>query len=442
MSTEGSRRVPAVRAAAARAAAWPHAVPAAGLLLGLAAVAEAGVRFALTHPDYHAQLFVLVAAVGLALGTTLPVAFLPPAAAAAACYAAAVLSLTAFRTLTGAGACATLIALYRLGRLLPPRPWTRLAASAVAVPFAVTAIAADGAGVTEVRVLAVLLASLGPAAAWAGIADRAQGEARRYDAARKVIAETMVAHTARGERARIARELHDVVAHHISMVVVRAETARLTTPGMPPAGAERLMEISETARTGLTEMRRLLGVLREDSADAPERHPQPGLQDLNTLVDDARSASGAGTRLIVSGPPAALEPGTELAAYRIVQEALTNARRHAPGAAVDVELRYTGDMLRLRVRDDGPGLVGGGRAGGHGLHGMRERAASVGGELRLGSAGSGGLLIEADLPVKPGAPPVKPGADPPVEPGGVPLVGDENAAAVPPASHGEGRSPA
>jgi signal transduction histidine kinase len=258
----------------------------------------------------------------------------------------------------------------------------------------------------------VLLAALAPAAAWAGIARRARREALVHRAARQAIAGTLLEHTARGERARIARELHDVVAHHISMIAVQAETARLTTAGMPAAGAQRLSEIGDTARAGLTEMRRLLGVLREDAqTDAAERRPQPGLQQLNDLLDDARDTSGAVTRLIVSGPPVTLGPGVELAAYRIIQEALTNARRHAPGAAVDVELHYTDDALRLRIRDNGPGPPIAAPAGGHGLPGMRERAAAgggrlrtgpaaVGGRLRTGPAAVGGFLVEATLPVK------------------------------------------
>ena len=119
---------------------------------------------------------------------------------------------------------------------------------------------------------------------------------------------------------------------------------------------------------------------------------------LNELLDEARDASGAAARLIVRGPPAALDPGVELAAYRIVQEALTNARRHAPGAAVDVELHYADDALRLRIRDNGPGPGDG--VTGHGLTGMRERAAAAGGELRTGAARGGGFLIDALLPTK------------------------------------------
>jgi signal transduction histidine kinase len=230
-------------------------------------------------------------------------------------------------------------------------------------------------------------------------AAHARADARVHQAARDAVARSLVEHTARGERARIARELHNVVAHHISMVAVQAESARLTTPGMPPAGAARLLDIGDTARAALTEMRRLLGVLREDAAvEIADRRPQPGLAQLTTLLDESRAASGGGVRLIVSGLIAPLDPGVELAAYRIVQEALTNARRHAPGAAVDVELRYTDDALWLRIRDNGPGPSA--AAAGHGLLGMRERAVAAGGSLRCGAAVGGGFLIEATLPGK------------------------------------------
>ena len=182
------------------------------------------------------------------------------------------------------------------------------------------------------------------------------------------------------------------------MIAVQAETARLTTPGMPSAGAQRLLQIGDTARAALTEMRRLLGVLREDApGDAVERQPQPGLGELNELLDEARANSGAATRLILSGSPDILDPGVELAAYRIVQEALTNARRHAPGAAVDVELQYTDVALLVRIRDNGPGPSVR-PAVRHGLLGMRERAAAVGGRLQVGAAAGGGFLVETTLP--------------------------------------------
>ena len=397
-----------------RIAASPHAPAVAGALLGIAAMTEAIARGA----GAGMSAVGLVGVCALAASTTVPLAFLGPVAAAVAICAASVLSLAAFQTLTVAGLAAVLIALYRLGR--SGTAWSgnrrteaswdaaQFLAPALAVPFLVLALAGTWHAGSEEDVLVVLLAALAPAAALTGIAQRARSEALVHSTARQVIAGTLVEHTARGERARIARELHDVVAHHISMIAVQAETARLATPGMPAAGAQRLLEIGDTARAGLTEMRRLLGVLREDAqaadpgqADA-DRHPQPGLQQLNELLDEARDASGTGTRLIVSGPPATLDPGVELAAYRIVQEALTNARRHAPGAAVDVELHFADDALWLRIRDNGPGPPAAQpvTAGGHGLLGMRERAAAAGGELRTGAAPGGGFLIEATLPAK------------------------------------------
>ena len=390
-----------------RIAASPAAPAVAGALLGLAAITETIARPAGTQMSVAS----LVGLSALALFTTVPLAFLGPAAAAVAICAASVLSVAAFQTLTVAGLAALLIVLYRLGRSGASRsqgprndaPWdaAQFLAPALAVPFLVLALADPRAG--EEGVLVVLLAALAPAAALTGMAQRARSEALVHRQARQDIAGTLVEHTARGERARIARELHDVVAHHISMIAVQAETARLATPGMPAAGAQRLLQIGDTARAGLTEMRRLLGVLREDAqADlgqlGADRHPQPGLQQLNELLDEARDASGAAARLIVRGPPTTLDPGVELAAYRIVQEALTNARRHAPGAAVDVELHYADDALRLRIRDNGPGPRDG--ATGHGLTGMRERAAAAGGELRTGAAHGGGFLIDALLPTK------------------------------------------
>ncbi|MDX6356161.1 MAG: hypothetical protein QOF98_3064, partial [Streptomyces sp.] len=212
-------------------------------------------------------------------------------------------------------------------------------------------------------------------------------------------ADTLLQNAARGERARIARELHDIVAHHISSLSVQAETARLTTPGLPPEGAAKLLAIGETARQALTEMRRLLGVLRDDAHEPSTRRPQPGLDQLLALVDRARDTAGTVVRLTVSGRIRAVDPGTELAAYRIVQEALTNARRHAPGAAVDIELHYGQDTLRISVRDSGTGAAPG--PTGHGLLGMRERAAMAGGTLTAGPGPTAGFHVEAQLPVAP-----------------------------------------
>jgi signal transduction histidine kinase len=343
------------------------------------------------------------------LAATLPVGFgwAQPGSAALVICAANLLSLAAFRLLTVAGLAAQVLIMYRLGRRGP-----QLLAACLALPFLVfgVVIAADRGATTAAQrpgeiILAILAASLGPAAACAGAAMRLRSMAAQHTATTEAIAGTLLEHTARGERARISRELHDVVAHHISMIAVQAETARLATPGMPAAGAQRLSAIGDTARAALTEMRRLLGVLREDTdrPDGADLQPQPGLAQLNELLDEARDASGISARLIVTGWLTVLDPGVELAAYRIVQEALTNARRHAPGAAVDVELRFTDEALRLRIRDNGPGPPPDGteRAGtGHGLLGMRERAAAVGGQCSAGAAPGGGFVVQAVLPAK------------------------------------------
>jgi signal transduction histidine kinase len=363
-----------------------HAVAAAAGLLGVGAVVEVCVRNTGT-----AAIVLLVLLCVVALSTTLPLALPGPTVAGSTVILATVASLSIFQALTVAGCVAAVAAAYRMGR----SGRAVLAVAAVGPYLLITAL-----GRPDVRVIGVLLAALVPAAALTGLSRRTRQDDIANRATREAIAGTLLEHTARGERARIARELHDVVAHHISMVSVQAETARLTTPGLPAIGAQRLAAIGDTARAALTEMRRLLGVLREDAptGDIADRRPQPGLAQLPDLVDDARDATGAGTRLILHGTPVRLDPGVELAAYRIVQEALTNARRHAPGAAVDVELHFTPVALRVLIRDNGPGPAGGATAHRHGLLGMRERAAAVGGDVRTGAARTGGFLVEASLP--------------------------------------------
>jgi signal transduction histidine kinase len=374
----------------------------AGISVALLALVESIVRSAVAEVGVQRALVLCL----LALATTTPWILLAPLTAAVAAVCAAAASVALFHTLTVAGAAAQLVVLYRLGCSRPARlawPPTATEAVTLCLPFAFLALALvqPVPSASEAGVLVLLLAGLAPAAALAGIARRERDEALRHDAARQAAAGDLLDHVARGERARIVRELHDVVAHHISMVAVQAETARLTTPGMPRAGARALAAIGDTARAALTEMRRLLGVLREDAEiNTPELSPQPGLEQLGQLLDQTRDASGSAARLILSGCPRRLDPGVELAAYRIVQEALTNARRHARGAAVDVELHYGDQDIGLRVRDNGPGPGSelDSAVEGHGLTGMRERAASVGGRLRTGPAPGGGFLVEAKLP--------------------------------------------
>ena len=410
-----------------------------GAVLGLLSVTELAIRLtakSTVHaelapgPPVHAGINLPTALLmgAFCLLATVPAGWLRPLPAALAVYVAALVSLVLFELVTIAGAAALLVTAYRLARSGPV-----VLAVALAAPFLGLALVLAGpdarpdavpiaratsilwAASADTRVLTVLLAAAIPIAAVAALVRGAREQTETHSATRELTEGMLADHLARGERARIARELHDVVAHHISMIAVQAETGRLTTPGLPDAGAQRFAAIGDTARAGLTEMRRLLGVLREDAEQDKEpqpdlepagpartgadRRPQPGLPQLGDLVDGARDASGSVVRLIMSGQAARLDPGVELAAYRIVQEALTNARRHAPGAAVDVELRYADDALRLRIRDNGPGQAARYHAG-HGLLGMRERAAAVGGSLQTGDARGGGFLVEAELPAK------------------------------------------
>ncbi len=202
------------------------------------------------------------------------------------------------------------------------------------------------------------------------------------------------------ERAAIARELHDVVAHHMSVMVVQAGAARAVGASDPAAAAEALRQIEASGRTGLAEMRRLLEVLKaEENGDG--REPQPGLARLDELLDAMR-ASGLPVEAVVEGARRPLPPGVDLSAYRIVQEALTNALRHAGGASARVVVRYEPDALELEIADDGPGPTEDPEAsGGHGLIGMRERVQLFGGELDAGPRPGGGFLVRARLPSEP-----------------------------------------
>lgn len=204
---------------------------------------------------------------------------------------------------------------------------------------------------------------------------------------------------AEAERAAIARELHDIVSHSVSMIAVQAESATYTTPGLTPEAREGFQQIAATARSSMAELRRLLGVLRTPQGGSALTAPQPTLDHLAELVEQHRAVGGT-AELLITGERVALPAVWELAAYRITQEALTNARKHAPGAHAVVEVDYGADrLLTLRVRDDGPGVgTGSGPGAGHGLTGMRERAALVGGRLTAGSGPGGGFLVEAELP--------------------------------------------
>jgi signal transduction histidine kinase len=199
------------------------------------------------------------------------------------------------------------------------------------------------------------------------------------------------------ERARIARELHDVIAHSVSVMTVQAGAARMQLPNHPDRAVAPLLAVEEAGHHALAEMRRLLGVLRVDAA--PAFTPQPGLTDLPTLVEAIRRA-GLPVDVSVEGTPRPLPAGIDLAAYRIIQEALTNTLKHAGAAHARVVVHYHPDAVELDIHDDGQ-LSPTPNGLGHGLTGMRERVHLYGGQLHVGPRPSGGFLVSARLPVEP-----------------------------------------
>jgi len=197
------------------------------------------------------------------------------------------------------------------------------------------------------------------------------------------------------ERVRIARELHDVVAHAVTVIVVQAQAGQRVLEGEQASARDALGSIETTGRQALVEMRRLLGILRAEDRELALA-PRPSLANLDALAERIREA-GLPVDLHVEGEAKPLPPGVDLSAYRIVQEALTNTLKHAGPASAQVVIRYRPEEVELEISDDGRGLVDG-RNGGHGLVGMRERAALVGGVVESGTVGGRGYTIRARLP--------------------------------------------
>ena len=221
----------------------------------------------------------------------------------------------------------------------------------------------------------------------------AELEQAREELARRAVTE---------ERLRLARELHDVVAHAMSVIAVQSGVGAHVASTQPEEAAKALAAIEATSRAALTELRRLLGVLRQDSEPQGDLTPVPGLADLDSLLAEVAKA-GLGVRLRVEGTPSQLPAGVDLSAYRIVQEALTNVVKHAGPARAQVRIRYRDQEVTVEVTDDGRGvraLAGDGRAGvGHGLIGMRERVAAFDGDLEAGPRPGGGFRVAARLPL-------------------------------------------
>ena len=354
------------------------------------------------QPSAASLLLVAVASLVLVWRNRWPVAVLTVSAAA-------VLGFTLLGYVNGAALIAPAAAVYALATNVSVR--RALVASGVTLAALLVATAANdplGATSGPVVVLPVLFAAacLGGIAVSNRRAFVASIEARAQDEARLRIDE---------ERLRIARELHDVVAHTMSTINVQAAAAALLLADRPAEAAEALAAIRAASKNGLRELRAILNVLRQaDEADPTA--PAPGLAQLDALIASV-SRAGLPTTLDISGHRADLPPGADLAAYRIIQESLTNAIRHAGPATATVTLRYGDDVLLIDVTDTGRGVAearagrnGTGQAGnagpapwegsGHGLPGMRERAAAAGGTLEAGPANGGGFQVTAALPLR------------------------------------------
>lgn len=216
----------------------------------------------------------------------------------------------------------------------------------------------------------------------------AQAERERESAARLAVAE---------ERTRIARELHDIVAHSVSVMVLQVGAVRHKLPDSLADDRDALQDVERAGREALTEMRRLLGAMRRDTDDL-EMAPQPGLAELEALVQHVGRA-GLPARLHIEGKPSVLPQAVHLSVYRIAQEGLTNALKHAQATEAIVTVRHRSDEVEIEVRDNGTGMVGNGRSGGHGLVGINERVKIYGGSLLTGNVPGGGFVLTARLPL-------------------------------------------
>ncbi|MCD0451200.1 histidine kinase [Actinocorallia sp. API 0066] len=399
---QGAPEAPAPRWIAAWqrfSSSWVYA-PVTGLLLTLAAIYEVGTN--------TSDLFSVQG--GFAVAATLPLVWRrevlrPAAAITLGATAASLLSGQEFLVTTMAAA---LCMLYLLAQALPRASTGVLAVTSL---MAVGVVYVAGTGLDSIPWPAAVAAVIGAI----GLGDARRTVEATAAEAREQRTETLQAlgdaqrdQAVMRERARIARELHDVVAHSVSMIAVQAETAPYTMPSLSEEARQGYAEIAHTAREALVEMRRLLGVLRSDAPAADgEVTPQPRLDRLGDLLEQHRGAGGSAS-LAVRGAEQPLSATLELSAYRIVQEALTNVRRHAPGAPVQIDLTYHPDRLAVRVhnasagpaqtRVDGFPLP---TSGGHGLIGMRERATMLGGDFHAGPSPDGGFDVAADLPLRP-----------------------------------------
>jgi len=371
-----------------------------------------------------ALLLVAVACLVLAWRRRYPITVLVLSTAAVSAY-----SLLGF--VNGAVLIAPIFALYTVATQVSVRRAVIAAVVTLGILLTVTAannpfgrISGGGFDIIPFMVAAALFAGIAVAnrnAYVASIRDRAEQDARRR---------------LDEERLRIARELHDVVAHTMATINVQAGVAAHVLPTHPEAAAESLQAIKTASKEGLRELRAILNVLRQ-ADDADPTQPAPGTARLEDLIAGARRA-GLETTFAVTGNPVPLPAAVDLAAYRIIQESLTNTIRHAGPATAAVSLGYQDDELRIDVTDTGRGQpVIAGNGGGHGLAGMRERAAAVGGTVEAGPGPSGGFRVAARLPLAGRLTDTPPGPAGETPPGSA----DDTPAADPAATAQEGTRP-
>jgi signal transduction histidine kinase len=374
-----------------------NAAPVGGLVTGLR-------RYRSAPLDHGLALALLASAVGFAAqasglaGARLPMAVFVVAVALVAVGFRADRPLemlfvvaAAMVAAPGAGLVigAALVATYSVGSRLGRRD-TAIAALTVAAAVVVERIVW---GFADDVVPPMLLAVAAAAALglYVGVRRASAVERAQHELEQEAL---LAERTAAEQRVRIARELHDVVAHTLSLIVVQSEvlSTRVESDELRAAASA----VAELGRAAMGELHRTLDLLRSGEEPA-EREPQPSLDDLERLVGQAREG-GLVVELLVAGRARPLPAGVEVSAFRIVQEALTNVRRHAAAGRVEVRLRYGTAALEVSVEDDGAGVEEAGEAEGHGLRGMRERAAMLGGALSVGPLDGGGYRVSAILP--------------------------------------------
>jgi signal transduction histidine kinase len=354
------------------------------LALALAGAAEAQI-WALDNSFSDRAALAVLAAVGLASlvwRRRAPTAVLGAMLAAYAA-SAAVLPLSGDDPV--ANFAGVLIAIYSVGAYAERRSAVAGGLLAVAITLAIVAADPEGADAGSYVFFGIVFG-----APWAF--GRAMRRRRRHE---RVLEQRAVEAVA-DERARIARELHDIVAHAISVIVVQARGGRRALADAPDEARASFDAIEMTSQSALVEMRRLLGMLRATDEEIA-RSPRPSLAHIDVLIDQVR-ATGLPVELSVEGAPRELPAGVDVSAYRIVQEALTNAIKHAGPARARVGIRYEADELAIEIVDDGPGS-GDGSGTGHGVIGMRERVNVFGGDFAAGPRAEGGYALRARLPL-------------------------------------------